>query len=313
LRAENFAIAGLHLVYGLALLVFAQPYFGEVIGTALQSLGGYDLPLRAFVWNRHVLALGVALAAGFALRPSGPRRELQQVLWVAAGALWVVALLQRRGWIYHFLPLALAAACSLAFSGAEALTRGSHARGMARRRRGGLVLGGVALLAWAATALARPLWSPGVSPRATSLERLAAVAREHAAGQPVLFLSTSVWPAYPIVNVSGARSTSRFSCLWPLVGFYRASGPARRPFPYHAPEEMNSLERGFLDDFIEDLERRPPALIFLDRSRKKQGIGRSSFNYLEYFRRDPRFAQAFGEFEFQVDVSSYRVFRRRDR
>jgi len=294
MRPESLALISVLTAYGAALLAFASPYFGVVTEAATLGLHGYDMPVSWLFWNWSI-GVGIAAACAYAVwRP--PERALHAVLLTAAAALWAGAAVQRRGWEYHFLPVDLVASCSLVLLAMSALVSSRPAESVWRARL--LAVGWLAVLCGSAAALVTPLVrDPG--PRAAFLAQLVQTTREGAAGRPVLFLSTSVWPAYPIVNASGSASTSRFSCLWQLPAFEFAQSRPR------------DAEARFMDAFFEDLSRRPPALIFVDRARLKQGFGQRVFDLLAYFGRDPRMTPVLAEFEMWRDVGPYLVLRRR--
>jgi hypothetical protein len=294
MRLESIALFSVLAVYSVSLLAFAPEYFGVITEAAALGLDRYDMPVSWLFWNRAV-GVGIAAACAFAVwRP--PERALHGVLLTAAAALWAGAAAQRRGWNYHFLPLELAASCSLVFLAMSVLVSSRPAESVWRPRT--LAIGWLVVLAGSATAAAIPLVREP-SPRAAFLARLAEAVREGSAGRPVLSLSTAVWPTYPVLNAIGVASTSRYSCLWQLPAFEFA---ASRP---------RDAEARFLDAFFEDLSRRPPALIVVDRSRVKQGFASREFDLLAYFGRDPRMAPVLAEFGVWRDVGPYLLLRRR--
>jgi hypothetical protein len=150
----------------------------------------------------------------------------------------------------------------------------------------------------------------GGEPPKTVFGELRRVVEEHAGTRPILVLSTSVYPAFPLVNATGAGWSSRYWALWLLPGLYSPDEKRTRPFPYRARDEMDDLERELIDNFVEDMLAAPPALLIVDRLARKQGFPDSAFDFLTYLRRDPRFAQEFGDYRRLTDVGSYRVYRR---
>lgn len=126
----------------------------------------------------------------------------------------------------------------------------------------------------------------------------------------VFVMSSAVPAAYPAINLAGARSSSRFSCLWIVPGNYPKGADPEAPFPYHTPGQMSSTEAFLIDAVIEDLQKDPPAFIVNDRHRFKIGFGVTSFDYLEYFLRDARFKTFFNDYQFAADIGGYRVYRR---
>ena len=73
---------------------------------------------------------------------------------------------------------------------------------------------------------------------------------------------------------------------------------------------MGELERIGLDAVIEDLDTYRPELLIVDVGPNKQAFGKSEFQFLQYFRRDPRFEAIFRSYRHLADVGRYRVFER---
>ena len=100
---------------------------------------------------------------------------------------------ERRGWSYHFLPADSARADRGLLGGPRARDRAPRARPPASCARG--------------AALERPRAPREIaraSSRALGRRRTGRDRARGAAGEPVLFLSTAVGPAFPVVNVAGA-------------------------------------------------------------------------------------------------------------
>ncbi|MFP8873070.1 MAG: hypothetical protein VCB42_00750, partial [Myxococcota bacterium] len=143
------------------------------------------------------------------------------------------------------------------------------------------------------------------------LSELVDLVRSHAWSQPIWLMSTSVVPAFPVVNLSEARWSSRFCCLWLLPGLYTDEEKATWPFPYHERGDMTPTELYLGDAVVEDLAKNPPTLLIVDRSPEKQAFRRTDFDYLRYFLRDPRFAAFFADYDEMVDIGPFRVYRRK--
>ena len=90
--------------------------------------------------------------------------------------------------------------------------------------------------------------------------------RERARGEPVVVLSTNVWPGFPAALYADTRWASRFPALWFLPGLYEGV-PRAAPFAYRTPEQMGPLERWHLDAVVEDFAAQPPRA---DAVRRKQ-------------------------------------------
>jgi len=82
-------------------------------------------------------------------------------------------------------------------------------------------------------------------PFGESLNQLIPIVKQHAYGKPIYVFSSSVTPAFPLVNYAQARWSSRFNCLWFLPKFYTDVTATEQAFPYHGIAEMDMLERSF--------------------------------------------------------------------
>ncbi len=72
---------------------------------------------------------------------------------------------------------------------------------------------------------------------------------------------------------------------------------------------MGALERYAHDALLADMAAAMPVLLIVDMGRTKFAFGRTVFDYLEYFHRDPRFARMFREYRFLADIGVFRVFQ----
>jgi len=195
---------------------------------------------------------------------------------------------------------------------------------------GGLILAGLFALTGAHAYVA---WREAGTAGSSLVVQLADIVKRHAPEGPILVLSTSDWPAFPVVNYTGARWSSRFAGYWPLPGIYRHVTPSAGPFPFHPREQVSRFERYLVDSVVADMMRDPPQLVVVDMSECKylfrparltpcpEQFGH--FDYLEYFSRDPRFRRLWAQYEFLADLGPftdlgrfngngpYRIFRRR--
>lgn len=313
-RIENAVIVGGQLVHGAAVLVLT-PEYRTIAERALEVYGAYDVNLSVFIFSPAAGALAAGALLFALVRPTTLNRELRAVLLLASAVLFAIALLQGKGFSYH-LSAPLVAAALLAVVVLAGLLAEERAVGaLVRPAVARLPLVALSLLiAASGVRLADAVndaWGAGRS-EPSLVRTLAGAVAQEAAGREVLALSTSIPPLFPAVELGGARWSSRFGCLWILPGLYSAEEKARRPFPYHAPEKAPDTERYLLDAVVADLSEREPALIVVDGAPVKQGFGPAptAFDFLEYFSRDPRFAEAFAAYRHVGDIGPYRFYRR---
>ncbi|MEO7275144.1 MAG: hypothetical protein ABIX28_23150 [Vicinamibacterales bacterium] len=270
---------------------------------------------------------GPANATATAVRrsghPSGSRGLLGAMTMAAALTRvmstatlgWLIGFVaQGKGWRYHLIQVMVFGTAALAAAAAQLWSLGPVLwRRSARTRVLVLVAGALLLLAAVPAGLAarrvvqaewRAWWAAE-----SSTERLAAVVSQLAPGDPIYVLSTSMAPAFPVVNLAGAQWPYRYHFLWPLPGLY--AGPTGTPIPYRAPAEQGPLEREFFERVLGDLERVPPRLLIVDRQRDQQGMayGRP-FDFLRYFSASPRFVEVFSHYRRAGAVGAFDIYER---
>jgi len=135
--------------------------------------------------------------------------------------------------------------------------------------------------------------------------------KREAGGKPVLVLSTSLWVSSPLINYAGASLAWRFPNMWTLGGLYPEKPAAGNPHPYRSREEMDVYERYLVDSLNQDVSLHPPQLIIVETGDQKEGFRNGDFDYLDYFLRDPRFAQFFSQYEKFAVITRYTLYRRR--
>ena len=164
------------------------------------------------------LVLGAA-ALVFLTTPGLLDREIRIALVISAFSLLACALLQGKGWDYHYDP---AAAAATVLVGVILLGFGELFsrtwRGVTRNVVISIPL--VLLLAlntWGFAVLGQTVWWAWGAPstQRTVLGDLVHVVRQNAWRQPIWLMSTSVVPAFPLVNLSEARWS--FEILLPMA------------------------------------------------------------------------------------------------
>jgi hypothetical protein len=153
------------------------------------------------------------------------------------------------------------------------------------------------------------LWSA----RKKSYADLIPYVEKRAREEPIFVFSTSVTPAFPVVNYSHARWPWRLSSQWFLPGFYAhdhdAAGGA---VVYHSPAHMDALEKQFFNETVEGLIAHRPVLLLSDTLDWHQGFGRTRFDFLKYYGQDQRFIRFIAEYVDQAKIGQYVIFERRD-
>jgi hypothetical protein len=250
-----------------------------------------------------------------------PNARLARAMVALALAATGAGLLQGKGWDYHFF--AARGAVVLAFGaviadGLAQLWSGRPAGG--RPARDPSVLGRVAPIAIATTVVALMFAFSGVlnppfkGPRNfvnTAAARFLPVVSANAAGRPVLWLTTSIYPQFPVLNYTESALAMPFMSLWVLPSVYGADSLRDGAIAYHAPATMSRPEalvwRGVVDGFT----RTHPALVLVEQASREGAFHGLPFDYLDYFLRDPGFAAEWSNYTLLTKVDNVSIYRRR--
>jgi hypothetical protein len=256
------------------------------------------------------LLLPLVPLAVIAFRMPGAHLSRAMVALVLAGA--ASGILQGKGWDYQFFTgrAALVLLIGAVVVDGVGLLTPALRRGVAIAVAGGVVAG-----MFAFTGVLNP---PFKGPRNfvnTAASRLLPVVQANAAGRPVLWLTTSIYPQFPVLNYTNSKLAMPFMSLWVLPAVYGpadATGPASaRTMAYHAPAAMNRAERLVWRGVIAGFTREHPALVLVVPASREGGFNGLPFDYLDYFTRDPAFAAEWTHYALLTRIDNIDIYRRR--
>jgi hypothetical protein len=226
--------------------------------------------------------------------------EMRKLLLAAGWSMAVVMMYQREGFGYHYYPIGVMAILALA----ALFLDGTRAAGSNTQEYSAYAVLAVVVSVGIAQGTQRREMPKSTAP-------LLRVVKREARGKPVLVLSTSLWASSPLIQYSGASLAWRFPILWTLAGLYPQKPAPGNPHPYRSRQEMDVYERYLLDSLIQDVAIHPPQLIIVETGGQKEGFLNGDFDYLDYFLREPRFAQFFAKYEKVAVITQYTLYRRR--
>jgi hypothetical protein len=287
----------------LASLPVLFPDYLEIVLPLISSnyLGGFS------VWEMVLMPrMGIALVLlcpllWIAVRS---RNALAKILGLAAAGAVVSAFMQLKGWSYHVVPIELFG-CVLAGTLA-ACWLDMHGAGL-RRHPQSLACGLSTLFVLCAMSSGEAPWRQLGYANAREESALTALLDQAAPGGRVLALSPRIWPIYPALNYAHSHQTLRAMNLWVLQGVYRECLPDGRR--YRSIGEMDWAEHDVLQTVSEDFAAEPPKLVIIDAIPGIPWCGRE-FDFLEYFKRDPRFAGTWSRYEFFAESDALRLYKR---
>jgi hypothetical protein len=273
------------------------------------TYGAYQRPRLALVKPRDLVLLAAAGLSILALRHTREERALATTFGLGGAGFYLAHVIQGVGWRYHLIPFQCCAWVLIPLAAVSWLRRDEPRRGRALAAAATLLLAGswaISTDVWS-TLRGQAAWRSAGSDG--PLAALARVVDEQAPGGSILFFSSRLRWAFPLVNHAELEWTSRFPSLWlaPSILRLRASGDP------DAAARADRIEDYLRRAIAEDLERRPPDLVFVDVAPRKPFLRDVTFEFIPWLSRDPRFARLWSGYERVRRAGSYEVFKRRDR
>jgi hypothetical protein len=308
---EASGVAAFLAVYLAGVVLLTPQYFGvvQLLGPAYFGFG-HDSFLHVLVTAPSAPVCFLAVLACAALRREAKHRDLWTVLLVALVASFVAGAAQQKGWSYHFYPSEVFGLALLALTVLD--VRRPLVRPVQQVYAAvGFAALGTSVLSSVGMSISRIRHHDPVRERERAqVEELMAGLRRHApAGRSLYVLSYTIESGFPLVNYSGVRWASRFPCLWIIEAAYQDKLHAPSPLRFHRRDQMDPAERYLNDAVYEDLTRnRPDVLMVLRHARDIPENGIRRVDYLAYFERDPRIAEALSRYRLAEEVDQYLLY-----
>jgi hypothetical protein len=319
-RPETIAVPLLCIAYLISVMVIHPEYFHLVreLGSAYRKYLRNGILITLLFGEGSAIVLG-ALVVALALREIPKHAAVWRVLIGTTLASFVAAVLQAKGWRYHFYP-ALGLSMLLFAAMAWDSRRLSAVAAMKVGRAGATLMRPFAAMPSAALATAillsaalavRQIVEPH-DPRYDadpSLAQLIPIVRDRAAGRPVFVFSPNMASGFPLTNYAGTVWPSRLSNMWPAAVAYDSATRGLDSIRFRALDAMTPIERFALettvDDFLSSRAVMVLALIAVDQP----GWDMQRLNMVAFLKRDPRFAKRWANYDPAGRVGNYAVFR----
>lgn len=303
-RPELMAAILVACLYGTAVLVLTPDYLEMGALLAPVYVGVPDTTIGGLI-GHPVTLVGSFTLVGLALSHlRAPESTVARVFGIVLFFWLIGAIVQVRGWWYHFYP-ALAASFILL-----GLIVAVPSRNLEKPEFSFTVPRVLALLILVAAFGGRVAEAAnGLRWRADFDRKLPVTTefvREHA-GQDgnLAVLSPQLHAAFPLVNRADVRWTLRFNAMWVPPVIYAQSAEEGTDLRYNMPAEMEPAERYFYESTLKDLDADPPEVLLIDHDR----VEPPGFDYMDYFGRDPRFQRLMETCAFAREIGRYRAFR----
>lgn len=292
LTPANFAVVTVGLGY-LAFVWLGFPlYFSSIVPLGLLTYGSFDSGFLASLGQPILLFAPVAAIIVFRGSGNGVDRQVALRFLAILLGFAVSYVVQGKGWYYQLVPLTAFLVLVLTWA---AVTNSANVRTLG-------ILPAVAALLVVAYALARGPY------RNRNVETFAPFVVAAGVAPSLLVLSTNVSAAFPLVNRSEARWTSRFPAQWLIPGAVRVLAQPACSAPTECADHRAVLEaarRMIIEDFLTGR----PTIVIVDERASKSYFGGLPFDYLKWLGEDPAFAEAFARYALIGHRRDYSIWR----
>jgi hypothetical protein len=315
-RIESLALGLTVLCYVLTVVVLVPQYLELTVPLMRSVYWAYDTPNFAVVLARFRDVIQPLLyGALIALLARCWTR--QHTVMLLAGAGYAVSyFVQAKGFVYHAFPVLL---CACVFLG---ICLGSGLSHVWRKRRtapspvqpllvAGMLLLTVPPIKQAHDAVARWYFQYNIAWGEVGQYREAIIAtvNQYAPSRQSYFFafSTHPYPGFPTASYTDADFSGR-SAAQGIIPAYARMDELTDPTLKAKVVQAASLQRRMV---IEDFERRPPSIVFAERSLGRLGMNGRPFDDLAFYLEDPGFRQIWSSYEEYPPIGPLRVFVRR--
>jgi hypothetical protein len=310
-----WVMLAIFVAYAIAAWEWTPEYFTQVLPLVMSTyskIGGAS-PMVILLGNQlgPALLLIVPLGAVAFLVPLSPL--IRKIVLAALGAA-ASGVLQDKGWPYHLFPaqaLALVLAgltVAATFDWFAPVGDGGVRTGVSLPARA--VVGAMLLIFISFTVNIRATfydqWGFSDSPSGQLLRIVEANAPE---GSYITIISPGVYPHFPMLNYAHDKLGMGFQTIWPLQGAYEDCTDDQPR--YHSREDMPASERALDQDLIQHFVKDQPPLVIIDKVAGIKRCANKDFDLLEYFLRQPAFAEEMEHYDLLLQYDRYIIFKRR--
>lgn len=305
-RFENISLAASVLLYVASIALFTPEYLTKIVPYALQVYDdAYARPLRDLVGRREMILLPVIVVMQLATRRQQLFRHLADVFSIAAVCFLAIYLVQAKGWPYQIYPASTLwlLATVVYLPGIVAIVEAASFRRRIRIMSMTLTSVVVVGMVWVvADVVVRDRYENSF------FDAMLPIVRQHAGRSPIYIFSTNVSAAFPLITYSDAQWSSRFPTLWLLPGLVRKASMVGSNGAQVDGTILAEIKRYLIDAVVSDISARPPALIIVDTRRDKPYFGGMEFDYVNFFKTDPRFAEIWPHYKRLGEYVGFTVF-----
>jgi hypothetical protein len=311
-RVESLVLGFTVLVYIVTAALLLSHYLKTTIDLALATYWAYDSD-SSFVLRRFIRIVQPALYGALIALVTRTWSQQHTVMLLAGLGFAVSYFVQAKGYVYHAYPVVV---CSLAFLGI-CLGKGL-ARALAVWRDTGsslryVLMPLVVLLAFPPVKKAHDevlqwyseyniAWGPTGQFR----QAIIVIVNHFAPTRQSYFyaFSTHPFPGFPTASYTAAEWTGR-SIVEPFIPALARIDEVKDPKVRERVVLAGEYQRQMV---IEDFQRRPPTIVFAERTRARLGMNGVLFDDIAFYLADPRFQQIWKNYEERPPFGPFRVF-----
>jgi hypothetical protein len=311
-RVESLVLGFTVLAYVVTAALLLWDYLKTIIEFARATYWAYDSD-PSFVFGRFVRVVQPALYGALIALVTRTWSRQHSVMLVAGLGFTASYFVQAKGYVYHAYPVVV---CSLAFLGiclGKGMSRALEVwRGTGNSLRF-VLLPLVVLLALPTVKKAHDdivgwyfEYSIARGPTGQFRQAIIETVNHFAPTRQSYFyaFSTHPFPGFPTASYTAAEWTGR-SIVEPfipaLARINEVTDPKVRERVIHAGEYQRQM-------VIEDFQRRPPSIVFAERTVARLGMNGVPFDDIAFYLADPRFQQIWKNYQEYPPIGPFRVF-----
>lgn len=307
-RPESLGILVTVLAYWTFVIIAVPQYLVAIVPLAMEKYAPVKADASWLLFHPFAQLGFFGLGSTFVFPRVQFYKELRSIFAVVTVSFMAIAMIQGKGFYYHYYPAAASAVLLIVTAAAACTERIKWFRRVIGLK--GVVLATICGMFLIGSLKATQAYRAPENPLLDPLIRLV---QEHAKEESIVVLSTSLFPAFPLVNYCNVSWSSRYNCLWPLWGKFSDVISPEEGVVYPRIEEMGLTERAMVESLIEDIAAGSPRLIIVDTCPNKQGLEKTDFDIIRYLSSDPRFSQIWTNYRFLEEVECHKVYKREDK
>jgi hypothetical protein len=313
LRPETIGLAAFLGAY-LVVIALATPlYFTRIVPWGLLVYDALSGSAERLLHRHETVFLPLVIGACIWFRVVARRRDALQtvaeVFVLSALCFWIIYLVQMKGFSYHRFPVRTAMIVGL---GSMVLFALDDAKTKGRTKDLRVALGSSSVSVLFVFMLVWLVMTGGYWNLFIRQGGLSAMKAHAASGARSLYVfSSHVWEAFPASNYARLRTVSRYPTQWLLPGLMRREANAGASISAADRRRIEKIKRFVLESVIEDFRRGKPDLVMVDVRANKPYFDGISFDYLAYFKKDPRFAAIWSHYRLASTMKGFEYYRRR--